>query len=136
MPHDGYTGHLFEEEMLGTCKAPYRGYMSWRDAAEMVRKNQPTKKTETVTNLEKEVGKQLGEVVKFYTAVRSSMDMFHGTDGFFEFHGFVVTVDVTTNLHKDSGKADIIIHQDDLGDLTALAGRISREFKSKERRAY
>lgn len=42
---DGYTGHLFEEEVLGTCKASYRGYMSWRDAAELVRKNQPVKKT-------------------------------------------------------------------------------------------
>ncbi len=134
MPHDGYTGRLFEEKVLGTCKARCYGYMSWRTSAELVRQNQPVKKTSVVSRLEQEVGKQLGEVVNFYTAVCSAMDIFHGTDGFFEFHGFVVTVDVTTNPHKNSGKADLIVHADDLENLPTLAGRIAREFISKERR--
>lgn len=134
MPHDGYTGHLFEEEVLGICKASYRGYMSWRDAAELVRKNQPLKKTRVATRLEVEVGRQLGEVVRFFTAVRSVMDVFHGTDGFFEFRGLVVTIDVTMKSDKDSGKADLIVHADDLENLPMLAGRIAHEFVRKERR--
>ncbi|TSC69254.1 MAG: hypothetical protein G01um101456_272 [Parcubacteria group bacterium Gr01-1014_56] len=132
---NGYTGHLFEVEVLGICRASYCGYMSWKDAAELVRKSQPVKKTPTVARLEQEVGRQLGEAVKFYTAVRSAMDVLHGTDGFFEFHGFVVTIDVTMNPHKDSGKADVIICEDDLGNLPNLAGRIAREFITKQRRA-
>lgn len=62
------------------------------------------------------------------------MDVFHGVDGFFEFHGIVVTIDVTTNPNKDSGKADVIVHPDDLENLSTLAGRIAREFITKQRR--
>ena len=32
--HDGYTGHLFEEEVLGRCLAICCGYMRWREAVE------------------------------------------------------------------------------------------------------
>ncbi len=134
MPHDGYTGHLFEEEVLGICKASCHGYMLWREAADLVRKNQPAKKAPTAIRLEIEVGRQFGEGVRFFTAVRSAMDVFHGVDGFFEFRGVVVTIDVTTNQHKDSGKADVIVYKGDLENLPVLAGRIAREFKSKERR--
>ena len=131
----GYTGHLFEREVLGECRAAARGHMGYREAAELVRKSQPTKKTSTATRLEAEVGKRLGGAVKFFTAVGSAMDLFHGTDGFFQFEGFIVTIDVTMNPNKDSGKADVIICEDDLVDLTALAGRIAREFTTKQRRA-
>ena len=128
---DGYTGHLFEEEVLGNCQAECHGYMSWREAVELVRKSQPRHKTPVATRLEVEVGRQLGGVVKFFTAVHSAMDVFHGTDGFFEYCGVVVTIDVTTNPHKDCGKADMIVHQGDLENLSTLAGRIARELNSK-----
>lgn len=127
--HDGYTGHLFEEEVLGRCMVSCHGYMSWKDAVELVCKNQPRSKTKIATRLEQEVGKCLGKPVQFFTSVSSAMDVFHGTDGFFEYHGVVVTLDVTMNPHKDCGKADVIVHESDLENLAELAGRIAREMQ-------
>ncbi len=128
---DGYTGHLFEEEVLGRCQATHRGYLQWREAAEAVRKSQPRTKTPVAVKLQSEISRQLGGAVQFYTAVRSTLDVMHGCDGFFEFRGVVATVDLTMNPNKDSGKADIIIHQDDVANLSLLAGRIARELQSK-----
>lgn len=132
---DPETGHLFEERVLGVCLAKSRGHMQWREAAEAVRKGQPREKKPIAARLENEVGKQLGGRCMLYTAVRSSMDIFHGVDGFFEFQGTVVTVDLTLNPNKDSGKADVIIYPDDIDDLPALVARIVREFGTKQRRA-
>ena len=117
--------------MLGICTVECHGYMSWREAAKLVRKSQPAKKTLLANRLEVEVGRQLGEAVQFFTAVHSAMDVFHGVDGFFEFHGVVVTIDVTINPRKDCGKADMIIHQDEIENLFVLAGRIARELNSR-----
>lgn len=133
---DGYTGHLFEEEVFGRCRALPHGYMRWREAAAEVRKNQPPFKTPVAARLEREVRRQVGGEAKFFTAVRSALDVFHGVDGFFQFRGVVVTIDLTCNPDKDEdcGKADLIVCKDDLGDIPALAARIVREMKSKERR--
>lgn len=130
---DGYTGHLYEEEVLGRCQAQHRGYMQWREAIALVRKSQPVHKAPCALSLEREVSRQLGEQAVFYTAVRSTLDVMHGCDGFFEFRGVIVTVDLTMNPHKDCGKADIIIHQDDVDNLPQLAGYIVREFHQKQR---
>lgn len=134
---DGITGHLFEEEVLGRCAATYRGYMTFREAAELVRKNQPAKARPAALRLHAEVAKRFGkwaDGVRFYTAVRSSLDVFHGVDGFFEFRGVVVTIDVTINPHKVCGKADLVVSGDDFENLPALAARVAREFASKIRR--
>lgn len=128
---DGYTGHLFEEEVLGCCLAAHRGYMRWHEAAETVCKNQPPRKTLTATALEREVARQAKVPARFFTAVRSTFDIAHGCDAFFEFAGTVVTLDLTMNPHKDSGKADVIVHADEVADIPALAGRIARELRSK-----
>lgn len=52
------------------------------------------------------------ENVKFYTAVKSPLDKFHGIDGWFEIDkdGRLrrVTVDITMNDHKDEYKADVV----------------------------
>jgi hypothetical protein len=66
--------------------------------------------------------------------VRSALDVFHGVDGFFEFRGVVVTIDVTINPNKVCGKADLVVSGDDFEDLPALAARIAREFATKIRR--
>lgn len=133
---DGYTGHLFEEEVLGRCLAQARGYMRWREAAEAVRKSQPRQKKPIAVRLETEVSRKLGGRCALYTAVRSAMDLFHGVDGFFEYEGVVVTIDLTMNPHKDSSKADLLVCRDELDDINTLAGRIAREFTSRQRRAY
>ncbi len=128
---DGYTGHLFEREMLGQCLAPYRGYLRWREAAQLVRKSQPRAKAPVAARLEREVSAQVGVSVMFFTAVGSALDVMHGCDGFFEFRGVVVTIDITMNPHKDSGKADIVIAREEVENLPVLAGRIARELRSK-----
>ena len=123
----GYTGLLFEEEVLGRCRATARGYMKWSEALHFARANQPAQKTPTMRQLERTVRELTGTAATFYTAVRTPLDLYHGVDGWFEFRGAVVTLDVTRNPHKDSGKAHLIVHEDDVGDLAALAGRIARE---------
>lgn len=131
MAWDGITGHLFEEEVLGRCRVRHNGYLRWREAATLARASQPTCQTATVALLERIVSKKIGAAVRCFTAIGTPLDYFHGVDGFFEFHGTVVTIDVTHNPHKDTGKADLIVHPDDLGDLSELAARVAREFATK-----
>ena len=135
MSNDGYTGHLFEEEVFGWCLAQPCEYMRWREAVEAVRKNQPRQKPPVATLLEREVSRQVGGRCVFYTAVRSALDKFHGVDGFFELGGRIVTVDLTMNPHKDSSKSDVLIRRGELDDIASLAGRIAREFTTQQRRA-
>lgn len=48
--------------------------------------------------------------LRFYTAIGSALDHYHGVDAFFEFGGARVTMDITQNPAKESGyKADFII---------------------------
>jgi hypothetical protein len=126
-------GDVFQTEVLGRCKAPFKGHMQWREAAEQVRKHQPAKKTQIVEALEREF-EQNGLPVVFYTAVGSALDYFHGVDGYFEFRGVVVTIDVTINSEKTSAKADLVVHPDDLKNIRVLAARIGREFVTKMQR--
>lgn len=129
--NDGYTGHLFEEETLGTCLATHRGHLQWREAMEVVRKNQPRVKTPVASRLEQEVRSQAGVPVVFYTAVRSTLDRKHSVDAFFEFRGVVVTIDLTMNDEKDACKADLLVVKEEIDNLPVLAGRIARELKSR-----
>ena len=136
--HDGLSGHLFEEATLGLCPAESHGYMPWQEAAEQVRKHQPREKRPAAARLEQEVARRLGKfgtAVRFYTAVRSTLDQYHGVDGFFQLGRFVVTIDVTINPEKSAGRADLIIQADDFENLHVLAARIVRELarKIKER---
>ncbi len=123
-------GHEFEVECLGRCQARYSGYLSWTEAAEQVRKHQPAKKTKMVAALEREFERR-GVPARFCTAVGSAMDYHHGVDGYFDFCGVMVTLDVTKNAEKTVGKADVVVHPDDLADIPVLAARIGREFIAK-----
>lgn len=137
--HDEINGRLFETTTLGRCAAICQGYAPWREAVEQVRKHQPREKRPAALRLEKEVARYFGKLgmsVKFYTAVHSAMDFYHGVDAFFEFRGVLVTIDVTINPNKNSGKADVIVQADDFENLPALAGRIAREFASKIRKHH
>ena len=131
--YDGMTGHLFEEKVLGKCKATHRGYMRWEDAAEQVRKSQPAAKAATAVSLEQELRLKLpGVDVRFYTAVGSTLDLMHSVDGFFVFEGVVtVTLDLTKNPNKDACKADVLVVPEDLENLPALAHRVVRELQTK-----
>lgn len=133
MTNAGYTGHLFEEEVLGVCKASHCGYLRWQDATAEVRKNQPRTATPVASKLCGELRKKLpGVDIRFYTAVGSTLDKMHSVDGFFEFEGKVtVTLDLTMNPEKDACKADVLVCERDLADLPALAYRVARELQTK-----
>ncbi len=131
------NGHLFEEVTLGVCLVEYHGYLTWQKAAEQVRTHQPCTHRPAARRLHAEVAKRFGKcasAVKFYTAVHSPLDMFHGVDCFFEFRGVMVTIDVTINPGKNSGRADVVVQADDFENLPVLAARISGVFAEKIRR--
>jgi hypothetical protein len=103
-----------------------------------VKANQPKAVPEQASLLRDAVSREVGGNVRFYTAVGSTLDIKHGIDGFFEFAGIVVAIDVTLNREKDVGKADIVVRGEDLDDLSSLAHHIVSEmltkFKRKEAR--
>lgn len=110
--YSGYTGHLFEEEVLGACKVRWdrKRYYSYRLCVEATKKCQPKQTRHQVVSLETTVSSELGQPVKFFTAVGTPMDVLHGVDGFFECEGMLVTIDLTLNPHKTSHKADIVFN--------------------------
>ncbi|NQV93075.1 hypothetical protein HQ403_01080 [Candidatus Kaiserbacteria bacterium] len=144
MSHSGYTGHLFEEEVLSVCpisRVEWNGtsYVSFRESCAMVRTHQPAALPIGARRLRNRVAEQIGtegERVKLFTAVGTPLDLFHGVDAFFEFDGHVITIDLTINPHKDSGKAHFILTGDDITtNLPETAARIAREIISLSGRA-
>lgn len=131
------SGRLFEATLLGRCGSWDREYVPWKDAAQLVRKHQPGRMQPTARRLLAEVQRLVGRLaaVKFYTAVDSTLDKRHSVDAFLEIPacGLMVTLDVTLNPHKVSGKADLILHEEDFENLPALAARIARLFAQKAR---
>lgn len=132
--YNGLTGHFFEEEVLGRCTATCGAYLPLREAMVLVRKSQPASKRPAMQRLEAEMSKVLGRPVVFYTAVGSVLDAFHGIDGFFELAGQVVTIDLTINSAKCTGKADLVLQGDEFEDLAALAAKILRFYAPKAER--
>ncbi|MFA6446157.1 MAG: hypothetical protein WCW14_02825 [Candidatus Paceibacterota bacterium] len=135
--HSGYTGGLFEDEVLGVVKTSWDGktYFQFREAMNMVKQSQDgTPKTEFARKLCDEVAKQLharpGEI-KYYTSVRTPLDRFHGIDALLEFEGQFITIDASMNHQKEgSTKAHVIIGQEALdGDVDLGASDIVSCFK-------
>ena len=120
MTFDGYTGKLWEEEIIGHCTHIVMKYTSYENSMNIVKKSQPWDTTDPqprfANNLHANVAMALGiedwSQLQFYTAVGSPLDYFHGIDCFFEFQGHVVTIDVTTNPDKDEYRADFILQRD------------------------
>lgn len=133
------SGNQFEYLVLGECTASEDGYRSFFEAMRLARKCQPTKKTEIVEMLERELAVLVGSDVEYFTAVRTPLDYFHGVDAFFVCGGLVVTLDATINDDKHCCKADILVTYEKVRGPKAvhmLAAEIAREFESKGRRAY
>ncbi len=120
----GYTGGLFEWELLGPCLEAVNFkkavYMPFKAAMCAVKSKQPVDPTGRPQKpfaqaLKRGIVKRLGVLyheVKFYSAVGSSLDVFHGIDAFVEYRGKIVTMDVTMNSQKDAYKADFLITKD------------------------
>ena len=91
-------------------------YMSYKDAVSHAKKNQPSEfKPETqkfangIYEALKHQGLPEGVPVKFYTAVGTPLDIYHGTDALFEIAGQDITIDVTINPEKVEAKADVVV---------------------------
>ncbi len=122
------TGRLFEEEFFGICSGYSIGYMSYRRAMDAAKRSQPVgwdpkdPPTETANNfharvclaLEKITGLEEWSEVELWSAIGSALDRFHGIDGWFQFRGRVVTIDLTLDPQKESGRADFVLHPEDL----------------------
>lgn len=138
-----YTGAIFEEEVIGHCKAVWcSGYMSFESAMEHARNNQPEKLPPCALRLRDAVAKQM-EVepseIKLFTAVKSALDKIHSVDGWFEYQGFVVTFDVTISetraRFKDRTAVVIQMENPDIEDLSYQASDVAHAFKFQKRMA-
>lgn len=144
---NGYTGRLLEEEALGVCRAKAGPYQSWKKALAAVLANQPWDPSDPgprfASDLHAEVALCLGledwSVLRYYTAVGSDFDVWHGVDAFLIFQGEMVTIDVTTNPEKLNGyKADFIVGPEAIWDAAtreSLAREIASVLVAERRRS-
>lgn len=113
------TGKTVEQELFGRSERLGRTpeYLKYRQAMDLVRKLQPGDPKdpksdfayEVFVTVEKLLAIKGEDKLSFYTAIDSLLDHMHGVDGWFELaDGRRVTVDLTTNPNKATGKADII----------------------------
>jgi len=115
----GYTGRIFEREVLGECLIKARGKVSFHSALNAVFRHQPSDpcrpngyQTVEFYNTVAYHMSALGmnpRRLQVYTAVGSALDRWHGIDGFFSFEGALVTLDCTINPHKDSSRARVLV---------------------------
>jgi len=130
---NGMTGKLFEWEVLGPCIVTVSGYLPYLDAMALARKSQPWDPTDPETRAGSDIHASVALALglddwfelALYTALNSPLDLFHGVDGWFEFNGRIVTLDLTRNPTKTSSNADIIIQESELDDLVSLGKRIA-----------
>jgi len=120
-----YTGRMLEEEVLQRCAWIWNGgYVPYNKSIANVKKFQPWNPSDpsslAANDLHALVVEALGiddySAVSFFTAIGSPLDIFHGIDGFVEWKGVVVTIDITANPLKIEHKADIILHEKDVYD--------------------
>jgi len=127
-----YTGHLFEEEVLGKCRWTSKDYIPFRKAMDIVKKNQAVDPTDPKSGAANDfhalVCEELGvddyTEVSLYTSVGSPLDYYHGVDAFVEWKGAFVSIDLTLDKGKVEYKADIILHED---DVYTKEGSVNRE---------
>ncbi len=115
----GTTGGTVERELFGRAIviAPNVPYLDYGAAFQYAREHQPEGTDPTdpknefaadvMVRVEKILDADDGEV-SFYTAVGTPLDRYHGIDGWFEYRGNIVTIDITTNPNKETYKADIV----------------------------
>lgn len=111
-----YTGRLFEIDVLGECNWREEEYVPFWKCVRIVKHHQPSRLGPDGERLQQMVSQILGSPVRFYTAIGSPLDHYHGVDGFFEHGRAVVTIDLTTNPNKLEYKADIVLFPEDFDD--------------------
>jgi len=112
-------GKNVEIAFLGKAMVRWDGeYRPYREAMDEVRRFQPGDPSDPECRFANdfhamvalELGLEDWSELKFYTAVGSPLDFYHGVDGFFEFCGKVVTIDGTTNPEKLDAKANYVVN--------------------------
>jgi hypothetical protein len=88
-------------------------YMPFRDAVEYVKKHQPNalERSKIVRELRERVVALCDNIempVKFFTAVGTPLDTYHGIDAFFEQNGKIATIDISLK-DKEGHKADVLV---------------------------
>lgn len=134
------TGHTAEEEILGCCKVSWDGktYFRFKEAMDMARKCQPFDPScpslEGARILHGAVAKALRLVdataLKLFTSINTPLDRFHGVDGWFEFEGKIITIDLTLQEQKDHARANFVVHAQELDfDFAFIAETIAQGFR-------
>lgn len=134
-----YSGRLSESDMFGDFKTTPAGVKAFKDevnaqgyltrdrAIELIRKHTQEDPTNPMKPFARElrlaVAEELGlesdadlDNLRFYSAVGTPLDVFHGVDGWIEFRPEggtprIVTIDVTLDPAKLEHKADVIVHE-------------------------
>jgi hypothetical protein len=113
----------FREDKMTRSRIEYQPYQQALKAVKEIQPGDPSDpKTRFANDLHATICELMGlenySQLKFYTSVGSSLDHFHGIDGFFELHidernpknTIIVTIDITMNPNKgEQYKADHII---------------------------
>lgn len=60
-------------------------------------------------NVQNRVNKDFSEQLELYCSIGTSLDWFHGTDGFFRIGKYIVAFDLTSNSDKALLKSDVVI---------------------------
>ena len=109
-------GADFEQALLGSAidipEGEHDHYLSFKDAIEYTKEHQPSifDRSEWIKDLRARISEKCTDKdtpVKFYTAVGTPLDIYHGVDAFFEQGGRIATVDVS--LHEKEQKADVLL---------------------------
>lgn len=134
-----YLGRELEQDVFGKAKwsrefqaalranAKENGYMTMRDAMDIIRRHYPEDPTNPAKDFARELRIAIIEALnlsdeeadnlKFYNAINTPLDIFHGTDAWIEYadpqthRRSQVTLDATLNTGKiaEGHKADVII---------------------------
>ncbi len=145
------AGQFFEQAVFKGCVSDNtdieHGYMEYKESLTWAKDHQPKKDynnpetldSQQLLQLKSAVSSKLtnvDEVLRFYTAIGSPLDVLHGVDGFFEVGDHIVTVDLTLNSDKVIAKADVVILADNENGMTdeiidLSANSIADKFKEK-----
>jgi hypothetical protein len=138
-------GADIEQAILGIPVIPPKErqseYMPFSDAIEYAKQHQPNalSRSRIVRDLRESVAGLCSDIetaVKFYTAVGTPLDTFHGVDAFFEQGRHRVTLDISLR-DKETHKADVLLHVDfdgegrpvaSTGELARVAHEIADRF--------
>lgn len=126
------TGKMAEEEIMGATELnpehplykkakQNKGYLSFNDSLRLARESQVGDPSDPESGIANDFHAAVAETLKeddyekvrFFSALGTPLDVYHGVDGFFEHNGIIVTLDATINPNKDkdSIKADIILEE-------------------------